>query len=479
MILKDIFKINEKNEIIGDENLEILSIENDSRKILPGAAFFAIKGTKTNANEFIEDAIKGGAVAIVTETLPKKLDTNITYIKTTNIRKTLAESCKIFYGNPSSKLKLVGITGTCGKTSTATILYELFLKLGYKVGLISTIHNKINQQIFPTNLTTPDVIEINKLMHKMVEEKCEYCFMEASSHAIDQERVWGLEFDVAIFTNLSQDHLDYHKNFLEYSYAKKKLFDNLPKNARALINADDKQANIMIQNCKAMIYRYSIFSINDFYGKILENTPEGLFMKIDDVEVWFRLLGRFNAYNLLAVYSAARLLGEKKDNILVKLSEVAPVPGRFQILKSKCGKRGIVDYAHTPEEVRAILESVNEFRNNGTKIIAVIGCGGDRDKSKRPIMGEIAAKNCDVLILTSDNPRTEDPQTIIDEIYSGIPETLKSKTINILQRQDAIKAAKVLASKDDVILLMGKGHEDYQIIGLEKSYFSDEEVFVG
>lgn len=465
-------------KIFGDENIDILSVQNDSRKVFLGTAFFAIKGYSKDANEFINQAIDSGAVAIISDKTPEVFKKGVTYVIVDNVRKTLAESCKKFFGNPSSKIKLVAVTGTCGKTSIATLLYELFLKLGYKVGLLSTIHNKINEEIFQTALTTPDVIEINTLLKKMVDEECQYCFMEASSHAIDQDRIFGLDIDIAIFTNLSHEHLDYHKNLLEYSYVKKKLFDGLKRESTALVNFDDKHSNVMIQNCKSKVLKYSLLSLEDFHAKILESTSDGLLLKIENKEVWTKLKGDFNAYNFLAVYATAVILGEDKNKVLINLSSLDPVEGRFQFLKSNSGKTAILDYAHTPESIKCLLKSVEKIKKTQSRIIAITGCGGDRDKSKRPITGKIVSENSNVFILTSDNPRTEDPKKIMEDVYKGVSDNLKINIVKIENRKEAIIAAEKIATENDLIVIMGKGHENYQIVGTEKKYFSDKDIFM-
>ncbi len=445
--------------------------------------FVAVVGVTVDGHRFIEQAIAKGAKVVVCEVLPEIVDEAITYLIVDNSAQALGVYANNFYEEPSKKLKLVGITGTNGKTTSATILHELFQHLGYQVGLLSTIENKINNKILDTKFTTPDALTINQLLDEMVEEGCDYCFMEVSSHAIEQGRVSGLHFEGAIFSNITHDHLDYHKTFDNYIKAKKKLFDNLPKTAFALTNKDDKRGIVMLQNCIANKQTYALNAMADFRARLVDNSFEGLLLEIENKEVWFRLTGAFNAYNLLAIYASAVLLGENEEDVLKYLSMIQPAKGRFEQLVSKDNIRAIVDYAHTPDALKNVLETIREIRVAGEKIITLIGCGGDRDAEKRPKMAGIASKLSDKVVLTSDNPRSEDPDKIIADMKKGIDLSNVRKCLSITDRREAIKTACMLAGPGDIVLVAGKGHEDYQEIKGVRHPFDDkkilEEILIG
>jgi UDP-N-acetylmuramoyl-L-alanyl-D-glutamate--2,6-diaminopimelate ligase len=470
-ILKDIEVVSLK----GDNNAEISDIVFDSRKVTPGSLFVAVKGYKSDGHEFINQAIAKGAFAIICEVLPDTPDKNICWIKTNDSAKALGQAASNYYGNPSSSLKLVGVTGTNGKTTIATLLYRMFIRLGYKCGLFSTVCNYINGKEFPATHTTPDPVQLNLLLSEMVNEGCDYAFMEVSSHSADQQRIAGIKFMGGIFTNLTHDHLDYHKTFDNYLSAKKKFFDSLPNDSFALVNADDKNGSVMLQNCKAHQYTFSVKGVADFRCRIAEQGFEGMGLRIQGEEVWTRLVGDYNASNLLAVYAASELLGENKKEILTILSDLYPVTGRMEIIKSPAGISAIVDYAHTPDALRNVIETINKIREGGVQLITVVGAGGDRDKTKRPKMAAISAEGSNKVILTSDNPRTEDPEKILDDMESGITPDLKRKILRISDRREAIKTAVMLAVKGDIILVAGKGHETYQEIMGVKHPFDDME----
>ena len=474
--LKDILYRVAVDSIIGTTDLPIDHIEFDSRKADLNTLFVAQKGLLFDGNEFIDKAIENGAVAIVCEKFPEKTRANVTYIKVSEANEALAIIASNFYGNPSEKLKLVGITGTNGKTTIATLLYKLFMNYGYKAGLLSTIKIMIDEAEQETRLTTPDSVTINKALAEMVKAGVEFCFMEVSSHGIHQKRTAGLKFEGGIFTNLTHDHLDYHNSFAEYRDIKKLFFDNLPKSAFALVNKDDKNGAIMLQNSKAKKYTYALKTMADYRLKILENQFGGLLLSIDNQEVWMKLIGTFNAYNLLAIYATSDLLGLDKLEILRLLSELENVDGRFQHAVSLSGINSIVDYAHTPDALKNVLETINAIRTNNEQVITVVGCGGDRDKTKRPKMGHIASVLSNQVVFTSDNPRSEDPELIIKDVEEGVaPENYK-KTISITDRKQAIKTACKLAVRGDIILIAGKGHETYQIIGNVRSDFDDFKI---
>lgn len=464
------------SKIIGSEDVIINNIKIDSKSIQQNDLFIAIKGTTIDSHQFIDDAIAKGATAIVCEVIPAQLNLDITYVLVENTRKSVAQLANTFYGQPSSKLKLVGVTGTNGKTTTATLLFQLYKNLGYKVGLLSTIENKINDAIIPSTHTTPNAIELNRLLSEMVEHGCEYVFMEVSSHAIHQDRIEGLVFAGAIFTNITHDHLDYHETFDEYIKAKKKFFDNLQPTAFALTNIDDRRGTVMLQNTKAKTYTYAIKSIADFNLKIIENTFTGLVLQYQQFEVHTQLTGRFNAYNLLAVLSCSILLGNDVQETLKQISLLKTAEGRFEIVKSKNNIVGIVDYAHTPDALKNVLDTINAIRTGNESLITIIGCGGNRDKTKRPEMAHIASELSSKTILTSDNPRNEDPNLILDEMRVGVPPHNFNKVSIVVDREEAIAKAFNMAQPNDIILLAGKGHEKYQEINGIKYPFDDKEI---
>ena len=476
MKLEELLKGLDIIEIKGDVNKEISGINIDSRKIESGHVFVAVKGTQTDGHAYIDKAIEKGASAIICETYPNNSGTGITYIKVADTEDAIGKLATAFYGNPTSKLDLIGVTGTNGKTTIATLLYNMFRMFGYKVGLISTVCNYIDDTAIPTEHTTPDPITLNKLLGKMADEGCKYVFMEVSSHAVSQKRIGGLTFAGGIFTNLTRDHLDYHKTVDNYLKAKKTFFDNLPKTAFALTNLDDKNGLIMTQNTKAKVCTYSLRSISDFKGKVLENGFEGMLLDFNQTEVNVQFAGRFNAANLLAVYGAACLLGKKPEDVLLKLSMLRPVSGRFDTLRSNKGYSAIVDYAHTPDALVNVLNTIHDVLNGKGQVITVVGAGGNRDKGKRPIMAKEAAKQSDKVIITSDNPRFEEPQEIINDMLAGLTTEDKKKVISITDRKEAIKTACMLAQTGDVILVAGKGHENYQEIKGVKHHFDDKEV---
>ena len=463
-------------EIKGDILKEIKGIHIDSRLVEEGDMFVAVKGIQTDGHAYIEKAIEKGAIAIVCETLPEHINEQLTYIKVNHTEDLVGKLATTFYGNPTSKLKLIGVTGTNGKTTIATLLYNMFRKFGYKVGLISTVCNYIDGEAIPTEHTTPDPITLNKLLGRMADEGCKYAFMEVSSHAVAQKRIGGLKFAGGIFTNLTRDHLDYHKTVDNYLKAKKAFFDGLTKDAFALVNLDDKNGLVMTQNTKAKVCTYSLRSLSDFKGKVLEDGFEGMLLDINNIEVFVQFIGRFNAANLLAVYGTACLLGKKPEDVLVALSTLRPVSGRFDSLRSSQGYTAIVDYAHTPDALVNVLDTIQEVLNGKGKIITVVGAGGNRDKGKRPIMAQEAVKQSDRVIITSDNPRFEEPQDIINDMLAGLGKDDLKKVISIVDRKEAIKTACMLAQTGDVILVAGKGHENYQDIKGVKHHFDDKEV---
>ena len=463
-------------EIKGNITKEISGLEIDSRKIESGHMFVAVRGTQTDGHAYIGKAIEKGASVIVCETFPDNIDSDITYIKVNDTEDVVGKLATAFYGHPTSKLKLIGVTGTNGKTTIATLLYNMFRLFGYKVGLISTVCNYIDDEAIPTEHTTPDPITLNKLLGRMADEGCKYVFMEVSSHSVVQKRIGGLQYSGGIFTNLTRDHLDYHKSFDNYLKAKKTFFDNLPKSAFALTNIDDKNGLIMTQNTKAKVYTYSLRSISDFKGKVLEDGFEGMLMDINQIEVNVQFVGRFNASNLLAVYGSACILGKKPEEVLIKLSMLRPVSGRFETLRSNRGYSAIVDYAHTPDALANVLKTINDVLDGRGQTISVIGAGGNRDKGKRPIMAQEAVKQSNKVIITSDNPRFEEPQDIINDMMAGLTQEDKRKVVCITDRKEAIRTACMLAQPNDVVLVAGKGHENYQDIKGVKHHFDDKEV---
>ncbi|MCF8308655.1 MAG: UDP-N-acetylmuramoyl-L-alanyl-D-glutamate--2,6-diaminopimelate ligase [Bacteroidales bacterium] len=464
----------------GATDTQIREIKFDSRQVGTDDIFVAIRGTSMDSHQFIPDVMASGVKAVVCEEYPEKnVDPRQTIlIKVKDSRLALAVMASNYYDNPSAKLNLIGVTGTNGKTTTVTLLYRLFTNLGYTCGLLSTIENRINERTLQATHTTGDPLQINALLAQMVREKVTHCFTEISSHAIDQQRIAGLSFDGAIFTNITQDHLDYHKDFRTYLYTKKAFFDHLTPDAWALVNVDNKNGRLMLQNTKARAYTYGLKKSADFKGKIKEHHMLGLSMVIDKTEVWFGIVGTFNAYNLVATYAAARLLEENKEETLAAMSQLESAEGRFDITYSQSGIKGIIDYAHTPDALENVLATINQSRTHNETLITVIGAGGDRDKTKRPQMGRIASALSDKVILTSDNPRNEDPQTIIDEMADGISTENEKKVMCIPKREEAIKTACFTANKGDVILVAGKGHEKYQEIKDVKHHFDDKEMLI-
>lgn len=473
--LKDILYKVSLFSTIGNMEVEVNNIAFDSRKIEKGSVFIAVKGTQVDGHEFIAKAIEDGAVAIICEHLPAEVKKDITYVQVPSSARALGIMAANFYDNPSEHLKIVAVTGTNGKTTTATLLHQLFMELGYVSGLLSTVENKINNEIIPATHTTPDPIAINQLLKRMRNEGCTHCFMEASSHAIIQERMAGLKLAGAVFTNLSHDHLDYHGTFDEYIKAKKKLFDELSQDAFALVNADDKRGMVMLQNTKASKHSFALKFPADFKAKILSNTLQGLELDINGRQVWFRIIGEFNAYNLLAVLGVANLLGEEEEEVLMQLSKVRGAQGRFDQYTYK-GITTIVDYAHTPDALENVLQTIKGVRSGIEKVITIVGCGGNRDVTKRPMMANIAAQFSDKVILTSDNPRNEDPMAIIRDMEAGLNPISYKKTMLIENRREAIKTAIMIATKGDIILIAGKGHETYQEVKGVKYPFDDREV---
>lgn len=471
-VLKNITPI----KIVGNDNVEITGVNIDSRRIKAGHLFVAIRGTQVDGHQFIDKAIELGAGAVLCEELPEKLSGHVTYVQVESTEDAVGKVATLFYGNPSHKLKLVGVTGTNGKTTIATLLYNMFRKFGYKVGLLSTVCNYIDDVEVPADHTTPDPIELNELLAKMVEAGCEYAFMECSSHAIHQKRIGGLKFAGGLFTNLTRDHLDYHKTFENYRNAKKAFFDGLPKDAFAITNADDKNGMIMVQNTKATIKTYSIRAMADFRARILECHFEGMYLEIDGREVGVQFIGKFNVSNLLAVYGAAIMLGKKPEDILLVLSTLHSVSGRLEPIHSPEGFTAIVDYAHTPDALANVLNAIHEVLDGKGHVITVCGAGGNRDKGKRPLMAQEAVRQSDKVIITSDNPRFEDPQEIINEMLAGLNEQQMRKVISIVDRKEAIRTACMMAQKGDVVLVAGKGHENYQEIKGVKHHFDDKEV---
>ena len=471
-VLKNITPI----KIVGNDNVEITGVNIDSRRIKAGHLFVAIRGTQVDGHQFIDKAIELGADAVLCEELPENLSDHVTYVQVESTEDAVGKVATLFYGNPSHKLKLVGVTGTNGKTTIATLLYNMFRKFGYKVGLLSTVCNYIDDVEVPADHTTPDPIELNELLAKMVEAGCEYAFMECSSHAIHQKRIGGLKFAGGLFTNLTRDHLDYHKTFENYRNAKKAFFDGLPKDAFAITNADDKNGMIMVQNTKATVKTYSIRSMADFRARILECHFEGMYLEIDGREVGVQFIGKFNVSNLLAVYGAAIMLGKKPEDILLVLSTLHSVSGRLEPIHSPEGFTAIVDYAHTPDALANVLNAIHEVLDGKGHVITVCGAGGNRDKGKRPLMAQEAVRQSDKVIITSDNPRFEDPQEIINEMLAGLNEQQMRKVISIVDRKEAIRTACMMAQKGDVVLVAGKGHENYQEIKGVKHHFDDKEV---
>ena len=477
ILLNDILKDVSVVKITGSTVVTIDAIQIDSRAIQTGDAFIAVRGTVTDGPKYINSCIDKGARVIICEILPDELDQTVTYVQVANSAKALGQIASNFYGRPSSMLKVIGVTGTNGKTSTVTLLYRLFRALGHNAGLLSTVENQINGEVIPSTHTTPDAIHLNQLMKQMVDSNCEYCFMEASSHAIDQSRIDAITFTGAIFTNISHDHLDYHKTFDNYLKAKKRFFDELPSEAFALTNIDDRNGMVMLQNTKAHKYTYALKSPADFKAKIIDNNVRGLHIEINGSDMFTRLIGEFNAYNILAVYACATQLGVDKLECLTHLSALAPPDGRFdQIVSKNENITGIIDYAHTPDALKNVLHTINSIRKGNETLISIVGCGGDRDATKRPLMAQVAAHLSDKCILTSDNPRSEDPNEILSQMNEGVTITDCKKVVSITDRKEAIRTACMMAGKGDIILLAGKGHEKYQEIKGVKYDFDDKTI---
>ncbi len=463
-------------QITGPVDVEITGVNIDSRQVAAGHLFMAMRGTQTDGHAYIPSAIGKGAVAILCEEMPEQPVEGITYVQVADSEDAVGKIATLFYGNPTGKLELVGVTGTNGKTTVATLLYNMFRYLGYKVGLVSTVCNYIDDKAVPTEHTTPDPITLNRLLGQMADEGCKYVFMEVSSHSIAQKRISGLKFAGGIFTNLTRDHLDYHKTVENYLKAKKKFFDEMPKNAFSLTNLDDKNGLVMTQNTRSKTYTYSLRSLCDFKGRILESHFEGMLLDFNNREVAVQFIGKFNAYNLLAVFGAAVLLGKKEEEVLIALSTLQSVAGRFDAIRSPKGYTAIVDYAHTPDALENVLNAIHDVLEGRGKVITVVGAGGNRDKGKRPIMAKEATKASDRVIITSDNPRMEEPQDIINDMVAGLDADDKKKTLCIVDRKEAIRTACMFAEKGDVILVAGKGHENYQDVKGVKHHFDDKEI---
>lgn len=473
MVLKDIIKGIEA-EVHGAATVDVKDIQFDSRKVAAGTLFVAQRGTKVDGHTYIAAAVEKGAVAVVCEELPESMADGVAYVKVDDSSKALGLMAANWYGHPSEKLTLVGITGTNGKTTTVTLLHRMFRQLGYHVGLVSTIVNKIDEEEIATGHTTPDALELNQLLRRMVDAGCKYAFMEVSSHAVVQQRIAGVRFAGAIFSNITHDHLDFHTTMANYIAAKKGFFDGLDKEAWALVNVDDKNGLVMVQNTKASVHTYALQHSADIVCKIVENTFEGMHLQIDGKEMWCRLVGRFNAYNLLAIYGAAVLCGVDKDEALRILSSLEAAPGRFQYVNGR-GITGIVDYAHTPDALQNVISTIDGIRRKTQQLITVVGCGGDRDRTKRPEMAKIAAEGSDKVVLTSDNPRTENPDTILDEMEAGLTPQQLSRVVRISDRRQAIRTACMMAKEGDIVLVAGKGHETYQEVNGVRHHFDDVE----
>ena len=477
MILKDILYKVSIRSVKGNTNINVKNLQIDSRKVTAGSCFIALKGSAADGHRFIDTAIGNGAVAVICEILPSTTNEDITWIQVENSAAAAGYASHNFYGEPSIKMKLVGVTGTNGKTTIATLLWKLFTALGYKCGLISTVQNQVGDEIISSTHTTPDAVSVNALLNQMFNAGCELVFMECSSHAIHQHRITGLQFTGALFSNITHDHLDYHKTFDEYIRVKKSWFDALPSSAFAISNADDKRGQVMLQNTTAKKYYYGLKTMADFKGKILDNSLTGLHMMVNEAEVYFRMIGEFNAYNLLAVYGTAICLGQDKNLVLQLLSSLDGAEGRFDFMVSRIDKViGIIDYAHTPDALLNVLATIKKLRQGNEHIITVVGCGGDRDKTKRPVMAEVACEYSDKVIFTADNPRSEDPLEILHDMEAGVNVVTRKKYITIADRKEAIKTAVNLAVKEDIILVAGKGHEKYQEIKGVKYDFDDKKV---
>ena len=471
--LQDIISAIETIQVVGDTAVEIAALNYDSRRVAAGDCFFAVVGVQSDGHNYIAQAIERGARAVVCERLPEEAIDGVCYVQVADTNAAMADMAAAFYGHPSRELKLVGVTGTNGKTTTATLLYDLFRMLGYRAGLISTVVYRVGDRQIESTHTTPDAIRLNAMLREMVDEGCDYCFMECSSHAIVQDRIRGLQFAGGMFTNLTHDHLDYHKTFAEYLRAKKLFFDNLPKGAFALTNIDDRNGRIMVQNTRASVRTLSLRSMADFRCKVIEMLLDGMLLRLDGEEVWVKFIGRFNAYNLLTIYAAALMLGQRKEEVLTAISSLQSVSGRFEYIRAEDGTTAVVDYAHTPDALENVITTIEEIRRPDQNLIVLCGCGGDRDKTKRPEMAAIAVKYATTAIFTSDNPRSEDPEQILRDMVEGLPSS--ARYLKIADREDAIRTAAMLARPGDIILLAGKGHETYQIIGTEKIHFDDRE----
>jgi len=476
--LKDILHGIPVRHVVGNLHVAVADLCFDSRQVTPNSMFVAVVGTQVDGHRYVENAITLGATVILCETMPEATHDQVTYIQVEDTAFALGVSASNYFGNPSAKLKLVGVTGTNGKTTIATLLYKLFRQLGHGAGLISTVQNQVGDRTVAATHTTPDPIALNRLLQEMVDGGCDYCFMEVSSHAIVQQRIAGLNFAGAIFTNITHDHLDFHKTFDAYIHAKKRFFDDLDRSAFALSNADDRNGAVMLQNTFAHKRTYGLKSMADFKAKVIESHFDGMLLQLDGQEVWVKLVGGFNAYNITAVYGAAILLEQETMKVLTALSNITGAEGRFDTMISKDGIVGIIDYAHTPDAVQNVLEAIQGLRKGNQQIITVLGCGGDRDRAKRPKMAAVAVKNSDKVIITSDNPRTEEPQKIINEMEAGIPAEKKRSTFSIADRREAIRAACHLAQSGDIVLVAGKGHEKYQEINGQRYDFDDREVLV-
>ncbi|TDH22989.1 UDP-N-acetylmuramoyl-L-alanyl-D-glutamate--2,6-diaminopimelate ligase [Segetibacter sp. 3557_3] len=474
--LQDILYHVRLQSVQGSTNLDVLDVQIDSRKIKPGALFIAIKGALSDGHAFIAQSIQSGAVAVVCEDVPANIIEGVTYLQVSNSNEAVAHIAHNFYGLPSSRLKLIGVTGTNGKTTVATLLFKLFTRLGYNCGLISTVQNQLGNKVLPSTHTTPDAVSLNALLNQMLEAGCSHVFMEVSSHAIHQHRTTALQFVGGLFTNITHDHLDYHKTFDEYIKVKKRFFDELSSSAFAISNLDDKRGTVMLQNTAAKRFYYSLKAMAEFKGKILENSLTGLVMTVNDREVHLRLIGEFNAYNLLAVYGAAICMGENGEEVLTTLSILTGAEGRFDYIISPGKIIGIVDYAHTPDALQNVLQTIKKLRKGYEQVITVVGCGGDRDTTKRPVMGEVACEYSDKVIFTSDNPRSEDPQEILTDMQTTLGSAARRKSISIVDRREAIRKAISLAQPEDIILIAGKGHEKYQEIKGVKQPFDDKEI---
>jgi UDP-N-acetylmuramoyl-L-alanyl-D-glutamate--2,6-diaminopimelate ligase len=474
--LKDILYKVSITSSFGNMNVNVKGLCFDSRKVESGFLFAAVKGTLSDGHGFIQKAVELGASVVICEKLPEAINENVTYVTVKDSAQALGIIASNYYGNPSEKIKLIGVTGTNGKTTTVTLLYQLYSRMGFSVGMISTVENRIKDKVIPSTHTTPDQIQLNELLSNMVEAGCSHAFMEVSSHAVDQERIAGVKFTGALFTNITHDHLDYHKTFENYIKAKKKFFDDLSSDAFALVNADDKRGMVMLQNTKAKKHTFGLKKMVDFKGKIITNSIEGLELEVSNKHVWFKMIGDFNGYNLLGVYGAAVLMGEDSDEVLTHLSSLNGAPGRFELVAPGSKFTAIVDYAHTPDALKNVLETIAQFRTGTEQVITIVGCGGNRDKTKRPLMASIACKLSDKVVLTSDNPRDEDPMEIIKEMQSGILPTEARKTLVIADREEAIKTACMMAKGKDIVLVAGKGHETYQEIKGVKYPFDDREV---